>query len=106
MEPEFATEARQDGQIWVVRVRGEVDIATAPKLDTTFDAVVASKPSRVLVELEDVTFLDSSGIRSLMVAQRRLEETGSTMVIDGMSAAVKQVLEITGVLDSLTNGKT
>jgi len=103
VEPEFAADARQDGRIWVVRVAGEVDIATAPRLDATFESIVASEPSRVLLELEDVTFLDSSGIRSLVLAQRHLEEAGAVFVIDGMSDAVMHVLEIAGVLESLAH---
>ena len=66
-------------------------------------SVIEAAPSRVLVELENVTFLDSSGIRALVLAQRRLDEIGAAFVIDGMSEAVKHVLEIAGVLDSLSD---
>jgi anti-sigma B factor antagonist len=99
---EFSTDVTNSGAIWVVRVAGEVDIATAPRLASTFDAVVEAAPSQVLVELENVSFLDSSGIRVLVLAQRRLDEVGASFVIDGMSEAVKHVLEIAGVLDSLS----
>ena len=99
---EFSTDVTNTGAMWVVRVAGEVDIATAPRLAATLDAVVKADPTRVLVELDDVTFLDSSGIRALVLAQRRLEDVGAAFVIDGMSEAVKHVLEIAGVLESLS----
>ena len=102
MALEFSADVTSTGAIWVVRVAGEVDIATAPRLAATFDTVIEAVPSRVLVELDDVTFLDSSGIRALVLAQRRLDEVGASFVIDGMSEAVKHVLEIAGVLDSLS----
>lgn len=100
----FGAETRQgEGGIWVVRISGEVDMATAPRLNTTFEAIIESGASRVLVELENVSFLDSSGIRSLLLARKHLEEIGATLVIDGMSDSIRHVLEIAGVLDQLAN---
>lgn len=103
MAPEFGAEAQGDGGIWVVRVSGEIDMATVPRLNSTFETIVESGPSRVLVELENVTFLDSSGIRSLLLARKHLEEVGAVLVVDGMSDSIKHVLEIAGVLDQLAN---
>jgi anti-anti-sigma factor len=105
MTSEFSADTRSDaGNIWVVRVKGEVDVSNAPKLEAIIEQVADSAPSRVLVELEDVTFLDSSGIRALVLAQRRLEEVGAPLVIDGMSAAVERVLEVAGLIDSFKTG--
>lgn len=104
MEPEFTTQrVESPGGICVVRVGGEVDIATAPQLQAVFDEVLEASPDSVLVELDDVTFLDSSGIRALVIAKRRLSEVGASFVIDGMSEAVKHVLEIAGMLEDLAN---
>ena len=102
MEQEFATHRLESpGGICVVRVSGEIDIATAPRLEAVIDEVVDLRPSSVLVELDDVSFLDSSGIRTLVVAKRRLAEIDASFVIDGMSETVKHVLEIAGMLDAL-----
>ena len=88
-----------EGSVWVVRVAGEIDLVTAPKLEGVLAEVIESEPSRVLLEFRDVSFLDSSGIRVLVQARRSLEATGTPLVMDGISAAAKTVLEISGLAD-------
>jgi anti-sigma B factor antagonist len=98
---EFGTHVRETGELWLLRVRGEIDVATSPKLEAVLDEAIAAQPARVIVELDSVTFLDSTGLRVLVEAQRRLQECGGTLVIDGMSEAVRRVLEVTGLLAGL-----
>lgn len=100
--PAFSTDTeRREGEVWVVRVRGELDLATAPKLQATFDEVLASGPVNVLLDLEHLDFLDSTGITVLVRTQRKLEGQGAHLTIDGLSAAATKVLEVAGVLDAL-----
>jgi anti-sigma B factor antagonist len=72
----------------VVRVTGELDLATAPRLRDTLDEVLASDPSTVMLGLEDVTFPDSMGIRVIVAVRNELEARGAALVIDGLSGAV------------------
>ena len=102
MDPGLSTTAREEeGGVGVVRVAGELDIGTAGKLEAALEAIRASKPSRVLLEFEDVTFVDSSGLRVVVAARRDFEKGGATLTIDGMTGAVQQVFEVSGLLDSL-----
>lgn len=102
MDPGLSTTAREEaGGVWVVRVGGELDIGTAGKLEAVLDTIRASKPSRVLLEFEDVAFVDSSGLRVVVAAKRDFEKGGATLTIGGMSGAVQQVFEVAGLLDSL-----
>jgi anti-anti-sigma factor len=96
----FSSESADAG-VCIVRARGDTDIATAPKLQEAIDAAIDSKPRSVILDLSEVAFLDSSGIRVLVDGQRRLDETGASFTIDGMSPALTQVLEIAGVIDLL-----
>ncbi|HSO97163.1 MAG TPA: STAS domain-containing protein [Acidimicrobiia bacterium] len=102
-EPAFsAASQRRDGRVWVVRVTGELDLATSPRFQATLDEVLASDPATVLLGLEGVTFLDSTGIRAIVAARKQLKARGATLVLDGLSGAVQQVLEVSGLLDDLT----
>ncbi len=102
MKPAFSSDAeRREGEVWLVRVKGELDMATAPKLQATLDQVLESSPKSVLLDLEGIEFIDSTGITVLMRARRQLEEQGANLAIDGLSAAAGRVLEIAGVLESL-----
>ena len=83
----------------MVRVAGEIDVATAPALRR--GAHRASPPSgagEIEVELDGVSFLDSSGLGVLLGAHKRLVEAGGQGVrISGARDTVRRVLEITGL---------
>jgi anti-sigma B factor antagonist len=83
----------------VIAARGEVDLATAPVLR---DAVEGADPeaSVVVVDLTDVSFLDSSGLRVLAQCQRMLsgpDEDGAAMRVVVASPAVQRVFDVTGL---------
>jgi anti-sigma B factor antagonist len=100
MQSRFETE-HGDAGICIIRARGDVDLATAPELDKAIHAAASTKPRSVMLDLSEVTFLDSSGIRVLVEAQRQLEELGAKFTLDGMSPALTRVFEIAGVIDLL-----
>lgn len=103
MATPFTTETRRpDASTWAVTVSGELDLATAPQLEAVFEGLEPTSSDRVVVDLEAVTFLDSSGIRALVRAKRRLDGIGAPLVIDGISPAARQVLELSGVLELLS----
>jgi anti-anti-sigma factor len=79
-----------------VRVVGELDMATAEELT---DAVAAwpQPVSRCVVDLSECRFIDSSGIRALLMCQRGLDGGGGQVELTGVSAHVDRVLRIAGV---------
>ena len=81
----------------VIAVAGELDIATAPELCAQLDAVRAVRRPRVLVDLTDLTFCDSTGLRALMGAAREVRAQGGQFAIACPPlGAVARVLEIVG----------
>jgi anti-anti-sigma factor len=76
----------------LVAVEGEVDLASAHEL---VDAVARLR-GRVVVDLAQVGYLDSSGIHALDQAQRKLEGDGGTLVLRRPQETVARVLELTG----------
>lgn len=94
-EPWFSAEAHDvDTDAPVVKVHGEVDMATAPQLAKAVTEVLEMPPRTLVFDLTEVTFLDSSGIKVLLHARRPLPEEGS-VVLRRPQPAVLQVLEIT-----------
>jgi anti-anti-sigma factor len=87
-------------------VHGEIDIATAPKLSEVLNHAIDDGARLVVVKLEHVSFMDSSGLRSLITAADRLNELEGQLIVDGASAAVGRVLEITGVIERLRTPPT
>ncbi|WP_121251660.1 STAS domain-containing protein [Solirubrobacter pauli] len=82
-------------------VHGELDIATAPEL---VDLLARLRHHRhaVVLDLAEVTFMDSTGLTTLMDAHRAAEEDGWSFTVRRASPAVRRVFElanVTGVLD-------
>lgn len=76
-------------------VRGEVDSHTSPQLQERLDAMDAG--GTVTVDLAPTTFIDSSGLRVLVAAHKRLGRGGGRLVLRAPSEAVVRLLEVTGL---------
>jgi anti-sigma B factor antagonist len=90
-----ATERLEDGT-HVVRVLGEVDLATAPALERMLLAVDDDRSSAVIVDLTGCTFLDSSGLRALIASRTRLERSSRPFALVLSNPNVLRILQITG----------
>ena len=91
----FATEASRSNGTAVVAVRGELDLYTAPQLWETLDAAIAGTPHELVIDLSDVTFVDSSGLSVLIRAHKRLRPIDGTVVVRGAAEQVYMALEVT-----------
>ena len=87
----------RDG-IPVVTVGGEVDVSTAPTLQAELNSIPAAT-ARVVVDLSEVMFLDSTGIGVLIAAMNRLSDGGrdGTMQLVVTRPHILKVLEVTGL---------
>ena len=94
--------AEQTGdRAWRVTIAGELDAATAPELAAVLDPLVATESPTVVVNLLDVTFMDSSGLRTLVRAANEAKDSGGSLVLARASGAVVRLLEVTGLVDHL-----
>ena len=99
--PIFSLDVTAGDDAWTtVSVAGELDLATADE----FSRAVRSGLARgaVVIDLRELTFMDSSGVRALNTALRESAEHGRELrVCEGMQPSVVQVLELTGMLGLL-----
>jgi anti-sigma B factor antagonist len=93
---EIAVSRDGDGA-WTVVVRGEVDIATSPVLRAELERLDGDGP--VVIDVTDMTFIDSSGLGVLVEALKRRRESGTVMTLRSMQEPVRRVFEITGLTD-------
>ena len=101
-ESSFGAEPGSDEGLWLVRARGEIDLESAPRLEAVLAEAIAAGPNRLIVDLESVEFLDSTGLRVLVEAQQRLDQQGGTLLFEGISAAARRTLEVTGLLQTFS----
>ena len=90
--PPFEVTVQRDDGVATTVVSGELDLATAPSLSA---AVAAHGDARLLVlDLTAVTFLDSTGVRVLIEADRACTGSGSRLVVLAGDGPVRRVLEL------------
>lgn len=99
--PFEATADKLDG-VNVIAVRGELDLSTAPELESPLEEAIASGDATVLIDLTECEFIDSTGIALIVRAWQRLDRgaegdgNGQVAICSG-NDQVRRVLEITGL---------
>ena len=87
---------RKGGDVHVVVFRGELDLASSAGLS---DWLVDIAGSPVVVDLSELTFLDSSGISALVIAKNKMTAQSNDPVLTRPHPFVKRVLETVGLAD-------
>ena len=82
----------------VLTLRGELDAYSAPAVEEQITALMGTG-ARVVLELSETSFLDSSGLRAILTANRRLAGEQGTLVLRAPSEPVVRLLEITGLTE-------
>lgn len=93
----FHVERSTSGDAVVVVLRGELDMATAPRLARALDDALDQLPTSVTIELAELGFLDSTGIRVLVTAHRRAAAARCRFVLRAPSGSVLKTLQLTGM---------
>ena len=81
----------------LLSLTGEVDVANAPDVKQAAVALSATGNTRFVVDLSGVTYMDSSGLGTLVGILKRLKESGGKMAIAGASPQVRRLFDITGL---------
>ena len=75
-------------------VRGDLDLSTEPRVRKQLFDTLSLHPSVLVVDLGQVTFIDSSGLRVLLAARNRSQETGTRLVLAGIGPEVERTLQV------------
>jgi anti-sigma B factor antagonist len=86
------------GAYSVLSVSGEVDVATVPRLREQLHGLVAQGRTKIVVDLERVDFLDSTGLGVLVGALKRVRaDEGGVLHLVCTQARIRKVFEVTGL---------
>lgn len=98
MAPEFGLQSDPvDGDRHVVAVRGEIDLFTAPELKAALGEAIEAGRTRIVVDLSDTTFLDSTALGVLIGTVKRLRSRDGRLTIVNTDASIAKTFEITGL---------
>jgi anti-anti-sigma factor len=81
----------------VVRASGEVDLATAPTLQLVHDELTGRKPQALVFDFTGITYLDSSGLKVLLLARERLGSYGGQVMVISNASCVLKPLRLCGL---------
>lgn len=91
-----------DGGTWVVKAAGEIDIASAKTFEDELRRALAGERSLVTLDLGEVEFIDSTGLRALIMAVELSSMNGTRFgVLRDLSPAVERTFDLTGMADRL-----
>jgi anti-sigma B factor antagonist len=94
---DLGLEVQERGDVAVLAVSGEVDVATVPRLREQLHGLVASGTPRIVVNLDAVDFLDSTGLGVLVGALKRVRNNGGELALVCTSPRIRKVFEVTGL---------
>ena len=97
--PELTLATERAGTRAVVTVTGELDAYSAPSLEEEVSALLGDNVNELVFDLAATKFLDSSGLRAILTAQRRLADRDGRLALRAPSEPVRRLLDITGLTD-------
>ena len=98
----FDVRPEQTDGVYRLTVSGELDVATRGTLTDALELAEASESNRILLDLTDLTFIDSAGIEVLAQAHRRAGSDPETQLrVVPVGGQVRDMLKLTGLLEVL-----
>lgn len=95
MTSPFDVTIEERGELAHVHLHGELDISTAPRLEEHLRRIEADRPATLLIDLSDLDFMDSTGLRLVLAADGRARDAGRRVVLVQGNPMVQRVLRIT-----------
>lgn len=89
----IAAVTERDGAV-VVTPNGDIDLSRSPELRVILRGVQAKKPDLVVIDLSGVTYMDSSGLATLVESMRAAKTGGGRLILADMTPRVRDIFEI------------
>ena len=98
---ELRIESREAGGVTYVTLGGEFDLAGVEQFDSAIGKLEANAPQTLVIDLSELEFMDSSGLRALVMADQRARQRERRLAIVPGPPSVRRVFEITRLDDRL-----
>ena len=95
--PSFGIEVVRNGGSTRIAPTGELDIATTPALEHAIAEATGEPGATLVLDLRELTFMDSTGLRTLAQTNARAEPGGFSLAIIRGPRQIERVLEISGL---------
>ena len=92
----IATALAYQNGIAVLKVGGDIDLATVPALEAAIDEALIPRPTGLVIDLSEVGFLASAGLQALVAAHNNVSQSAQFAVVAN-SAATSRPIQLTGL---------
>lgn len=99
--PEFDLREHADLAQHTLALSGELDLACAPMLDAALQRICTERTEALTLDLSQLTFMDSTGLRAILLAEDLCERHDCKLVVIPGPAQVQRLFEVTGLLERL-----
>ena len=93
---------KKEKGIPVVSVKGRIDAVTAPEFEKSLSEIITSGEKTVLINLENLEYISSAGLRSILATAKRLKSENGKMLFTGLKGPVEEVFKISGFYSIFT----
>jgi anti-sigma B factor antagonist len=96
---EPVTSLDRDADVTTVRLQGEIDVLNVDQVRVRLVEALESRPADVVVDLTDLSFIDSTGLGAIIFGFQRARDQGVGFRLAHPSRGVRQILVLSGVLE-------
>jgi anti-sigma B factor antagonist len=94
---EFQVTVSEQSGTPVLEARGEIDVASAPEFHASLADVIGQEPDIVIVDMSEVSFIDSTGLGVLVAAEKQMRDGGHELRLVVTRPQITRLLELTGL---------
>lgn len=96
----MSLETRAAGDSIVAYLKGRIDVHMASEIESHLQKIIKDSPDfNIVLNLKDVEYMSSSGLRVFVSIMRLLRETNHSLKLTNLSVAVKKVFEVVELMD-------
>ena len=87
----------EEMEVWVVNPVGEIDIYTSPKFKELLNELIEEKKADLVIDGNDLDYIDSTGLGVLISALKKLKEEGYKIILKNIKPNINKLFDITGL---------
>ena len=92
----MAIETVKEGEVLIARVDGRIDGTNAREFQNEMEAACADADRYVILDLEQLSYISSAGLRAIMVTAKGLENKDVKLAVCSLSNSVSEIFQISG----------
>ena len=86
----------EEGSYAAVAISGRLDAVTSPQAETELKAILEKRPPAIILDLSELEYVSSAGLRILLVAAKTVKQNDTTLVLCGLKGTVSDVIQMSG----------